>query len=69
MTLEEVAARAPSVVLLPNEPYEFGARHVREVEVAVPGVPVELIDGRDLFWWGIRTPDAADRLRRVFSPR
>jgi ABC-type hemin transport system substrate-binding protein len=68
VTLEEVAARAPSVVLLPSEPYEFGTRHVREVEAAVPGVPVELTDGRDLFWWGIRTPDAADRLRRVFSP-
>jgi ABC-type Fe3+-hydroxamate transport system substrate-binding protein len=69
VTLEEVAARAPSVVLLPSEPYEFGVRHVREVEAAVPGVPVELIDGRDLFWWGIRTPAAAARLRRVFSLR
>ena len=69
MTLEEVAARAPSVVLLPNEPYEFGVRHIREVEAAVPGVPIEMIDGRDLFWWGIRTPDAAARLRRVFSLR
>ncbi len=69
VTLEEVAARAPSVVLLPSEPYEFGPRHVREVEAAVPGVPIELIDGRDLFWWGIRTPAAAERLRGVFSPR
>jgi ABC-type hemin transport system substrate-binding protein len=65
VTLEEVAARAPNVVLLPSEPYEFGPRHVREVEAAVPGVPIELIDGRDLFWWGIRTPDAATRLQRA----
>jgi ABC-type hemin transport system substrate-binding protein len=67
VTLAEVAARAPNVVLLPSEPYEFGARHVREVEAAVPGVPVSLIDGRDLFWWGIRTPDAAARLQRALS--
>ena len=56
VTLDEVAARAPSVVLLPSEPYAFAPRHVREVQDAVPGVPVALVDGRDLFWWGIRTP-------------
>jgi ABC-type Fe3+-hydroxamate transport system substrate-binding protein len=63
VALEEVAARAPSVVLLPSEPYEFGPRHVTEVQAALPGVPVRLVDGRDLFWWGIRTPAAAERLR------
>jgi ABC-type hemin transport system substrate-binding protein len=63
VTLTEVAARAPNVVLLPSEPYAFGARHADEVRAAVPGVPVLLVDGRDLFWWGIRTPAAADRLR------
>ena len=34
-----------------------------EVEREVPGVPTVLVDGRDLFWWGIRTPAAAERLR------
>ena len=64
VTLAEVAARAPNVILLPSEPYEFAARHVREVEAEVPGVPVRLVDGRDLFWWGIRTPAAATRFAR-----
>jgi hypothetical protein len=63
VTLDEVAARAPNLILLPSEPYEFGPRHVREVQAAVPGVPIALVDGRDLFWWGLRTPDAASRLR------
>ncbi len=67
VTLDEVAARAPSIVLLPSEPYAFSLRHVRQVQDAVPGVPVSLIDGRDLFWWGIRTPMAADRLRAVLT--
>jgi ABC-type Fe3+-hydroxamate transport system substrate-binding protein len=67
ITLAEVAARAPSVVLLPSEPYEFGPKHVEEVGRAVPGVPAKLIDGRDLFWWGSRTPGAADRLRAVLT--
>lgn len=67
VTLEEVAARAPNVVLLPSEPYEFDERHEREVRNAVAGVPVAFVDGRDLFWWGIRTPAAAQRLRAMLS--
>ena len=69
VTLAEVAARAPSVILLPDEPYEFATRHVREVQAEVPGVPVRLVDGRDVFWWGIRTPAAATRLRAVLASR
>jgi ABC-type hemin transport system substrate-binding protein len=63
VTLAEVAARAPNLVVLPSEPYAFGERHVHEVQAVVQGVPIVLVDGRDLFWWGIRTPDAAARLR------
>ena len=62
VTLEEAAARRPEVVLLPSEPYEFKARHVEEVSTALPGVRVLLVDGHDLFWWGIRTPGAIERL-------
>jgi hypothetical protein len=28
----------------------------------VPDAPVSFVDGRDLFWWGVRTPDAGARL-------
>jgi ABC-type Fe3+-hydroxamate transport system substrate-binding protein len=63
LTLDDIATRAPNLVVLPSEPYPFKARHVAEIERAVPGVPTVLVDGRDLFWWGIRTPAAAARLR------
>jgi ABC-type Fe3+-hydroxamate transport system substrate-binding protein len=63
-TLAEAAARQPDAVLAPSEPYPFGSRHVDELAQVAP---VMLIDGRDLFWWGVRTPAAlarlADRLR------
>jgi ABC-type Fe3+-hydroxamate transport system substrate-binding protein len=65
VTLDEVAARAPDLVLLPDEPYAFTQRHVPEVLDALPGARVVLVDGRDLFWWGIRTPDAIARLREL----
>jgi ABC-type Fe3+-hydroxamate transport system substrate-binding protein len=65
LTLDDVATLAPNLVLLPSEPYPFAPRHLAEIERTVPGVPTVLVDGRDLFWWGIRTPAAAQRLRAV----
>jgi len=60
-SLAEVRDLRPDVVLAPSEPYPFKERHVAELaEIA----PVELIDGQDLFWWGIRTPEALGRLHR-----
>jgi len=61
----ELAAYAPDVVLLPDEPYAFTEKHVPEVQEALPDARVLLVDGRDLFWWGIRTPAAVARLRRA----
>ncbi len=67
VTLNDVAARAPDLVVLPDEPYRFTEHHVPEVENAVPNARVALVDGRDLFWWGIRTPAAIDRLREALA--
>ena len=60
--LDQVAARHPDLVLLPSEPYPFRERH--RAEVAGLGAEVRLVDGQDLFWWGVRTPAAIDRLRQ-----
>lgn len=63
VTLDDVAAQHPDVVLLPSEPYAFAPRHVAELR-AVLGerMPVAFIDGQDLLWWGTRTPGALQRL-------
>ena len=61
-TLEEAAALKPDVVLAPSEPYKFAERHRAELEQVAP---VEYVDGQDLFWWGVRTPAAAGRLRQL----
>jgi ABC-type Fe3+-hydroxamate transport system substrate-binding protein len=60
--LDEVAALAPDVVLAPSEPYAFTERHRAELETVGP---VTFVDGKDLFWWGVRTPAALTRLTRV----
>lgn len=67
VTLEAVRARRPDLALLPSEPYPFRGRHLAEVERALPGTTVRLVDGRDLFWWGTRTPAAVARLADALS--
>ncbi|HEV7885972.1 MAG TPA: helical backbone metal receptor [Acidimicrobiales bacterium] len=62
VTLDEVAAAGPDVVLAPSEPYPFGPRHVPELQTVGP---VTLVDGQDLFWWGVRTGPALLRLAEV----
>jgi ABC-type Fe3+-hydroxamate transport system substrate-binding protein len=56
--LDEVAALKPDVVLAPSEPYAFTERHRAELERVAP---VVFVDGKDLFWWGVRTQGALDR--------
>jgi len=60
--LEEAIALRPDVVLAPSEPYVFTEKHVPELSAVAP---VVLIDGKDLFWWGDRTPGALERLRNA----
>lgn len=59
VTLEEAASRAPDVVLAPTEPYTFSQAHLADLAAVAP---VRVVDGRDLFWWGARTPGALERL-------
>jgi ABC-type Fe3+-hydroxamate transport system substrate-binding protein len=62
--LDDVIQRHPNVVLAPNEPYPFAERHLGELEKVAPTL---LIDGKDLFWWGVRTSGARSRLAVVLQ--
>jgi ABC-type Fe3+-hydroxamate transport system substrate-binding protein len=60
--LAEAAARGAEFVLAPTEPYKFGEKHRSELEQVAP---VRFVDGQDLFWWGVRTVGAIERLRQM----
>ena len=59
LDLSTVAEMKPDLVIVPSEPYEFDDAHLEEFANIAPAVRV---DGRDLFWWGVRTPEAVKRL-------
>lgn len=63
-TLDEAVSRHPDAVLVPTEPYAFKSAHLAELAAVASVIEV---DGRELFWWGIRTPAAIARLRSYLS--
>ena len=66
VTLEEVAARAPELVLLPDEPHPF----TEEDAKAFSGLGARVVhtSGKDLCWYGARSAQGGiDRVRRVVS--
>lgn len=66
--LDEIARLDPEMIVVPSEPYDFGDRHLDELRLALPRAEVRRVDGQDLFWWGIRTPRAVDRLAEALRP-
>lgn len=65
--LSEMAERDPEVVLLPDEPYRFGPKHVPEIAAfrqvsAVRDGRIYLLGGKHLCWYG---PRIAGSLRYV----
>jgi ABC-type Fe3+-hydroxamate transport system substrate-binding protein len=72
VTLEEIVAAAPDVVLLPDEPYRFSGRH-RDEFLALRDIPavsaqrVFLIDGQLITWHGPRINLALREVERLLD--
>jgi ABC-type Fe3+-hydroxamate transport system substrate-binding protein len=70
VTLEEMAARRPDVILLPDEPYVFSEADVADFAAFtdVPAVSeqrIHLIDGKLLSWYGPRIGQSLRTLRTL----
>jgi ABC-type Fe3+-hydroxamate transport system substrate-binding protein len=69
VTLEEVTARAPELILLPDEPHPFSEsdadvfRGLRNSALRV----VLRTDGKDLCWYGARSIEGIGRIRSLLA--
>ena len=63
-TAAEIRRRRPDLVVLPDEPYAFGAADGPE---AFEGVPTALVSGRHLTWYGPSLVQARDILERQLT--
>ncbi len=62
ITLDELRARAPELIVLPDEPHVFSADDEAVLHAAAPNARIVRVSGRDLFWYGAWTIDAIARL-------
>jgi ABC-type hemin transport system substrate-binding protein len=60
--LGSIAVDLVTADLSTEYPYSFADAHIAELRDAFPASRIMRVDGEDLFWWGIRTPDAQRRL-------
>ena len=72
ITLEEMAARRPEVIVLPDEPFRFRRVHVKDFEpfADVPAVRdgrIHLVDGKLFSWHGPRLAEALRILPALFA--
>lgn len=64
VTMDELRALTPDLILLPDEPYRFGAEDARAFATIAPS---RLVDGRLLWWYGPRIPESIRTLRELFA--
>jgi ABC-type Fe3+-hydroxamate transport system substrate-binding protein len=65
VAIEEILAAAPRLVILPDEPFVFEARHADELKAHGLESSFLQLDGKDLAWYGPRIPAALERLSRA----
>ena len=74
VTLAEMAALEPEVMLLPDEPFPFGTKHLEDFQ-AFPEVPAVragracFLDGKVLSWYGVRIGESLGTLAGMLSSR
>jgi ABC-type Fe3+-hydroxamate transport system substrate-binding protein len=71
VTMDEVNARAPELILLPDEPHPFTESEAQvfrngSTPAALRGAIVRS-DGKDLCWYGARSVDGLPRLRALID--
>jgi hypothetical protein len=71
VTIDEVVARAPELVLLPDEPHPFSEEDAdvfRALDIpAARGGAVVRTGGKDLCWYGARSVEGLPRVRELVT--
>jgi ABC-type Fe3+-hydroxamate transport system substrate-binding protein len=63
-TLEELRAEC-ELILLSSEPYPFKEKHLKEMELQIPGTKIILVDGEMFSWYGSRLLKATNYFKKL----
>lgn len=69
ITEDELVAKHPELVLLPDEPYAFTADDEARFRTLLPTAAVRHVDGKDFSWYGARSLEALPRVSAQIESR
>lgn len=64
-TLEELKTHQPEIILLSSEPFPFKQKHIEELALIFPNIPIQLVDGEAFSWYGTRFLKTFDYLQHL----
>jgi ABC-type Fe3+-hydroxamate transport system substrate-binding protein len=67
VTMDEVVARAPELIVLPDEPHPFSEEDAEVFRKLPLHARVVRTDGKDLCWYGARSVEGIGRVRALVS--
>ena len=67
ITLEQMVARSPELILLPDEPHEFTPDDAEVFRQSGVNAEIHFCDGKDLMWYGLRSLEGLERLSRLMD--
>ena len=65
ISLEELRAKKPGLILLSSEPFPFTQKHVEELQQRIPGTRSILVDGEMFSWYGSRLLESPGYFREL----
>jgi ABC-type Fe3+-hydroxamate transport system substrate-binding protein len=65
ISIANLVALKPQLILLSSEPYPFAAKHIEEMKVFFPNTKILLADGEMFSWYGSRMLYAADYFKSL----
>lgn len=54
ISVEDIIAQKPALLLLSSEPYPFSEKHISELQIHLPDTKIKLVDGEMFSWYGSR---------------
>jgi ABC-type Fe3+-hydroxamate transport system substrate-binding protein len=67
LSTEDISAAGLDAILLASEPFPFGSKHRAAFAEQFSDVPVHLVDGEMLSWYGSRLLLAVDYFRELLD--
>lgn len=65
LTIPQIQAKKPDVILLSSEPYPFQEKHVQAFQKICPNAKIEVVDGELFSWYGSRLLHTTNYIKKL----